>query len=62
MKSENNVPTKNDSGKYLYPIKISRATARMVEVKKYYNKDIGVDILRNHIGLDGSETHIVMFD
>lgn len=59
FKSPNFKPTESD--KYLTPIKISRATARLAEVKKYYNKDIGIDVLANHIEGD-AETAIFMYD
>lgn len=61
FKSKNNKPTTSD--KYLTPIKISRATGRMDRVKKYYTKDIGIDVLVDHKSADGfTETLIVMYD
>jgi hypothetical protein len=59
FKNTNNKP----SGKAgtLTPLKISRATARMDDIKKWYNTDIGAKQVANHVGDDGSETAIFMF-
>lgn len=46
----------------LTPIKISRATARLDDIKKWYNSDIGANHLLTKKGDDGSETAIYMFD
>ena len=46
----------------MMPIKISRATNRMEEVKKYYSKDIGVSMVYNNVYSSGIEHAIFMYD
>lgn len=60
FKNTNNKPTGMDG--FLTPLKISRATARMEDIKKWYNSDIGVTEVANKKGDDGSETAIFMYE
>jgi hypothetical protein len=60
FKNTNNMPS-SDTGS-LTPLKISRATARMDDIKKWYNTDIGVKMVASHKGDDGSETAVFMYE
>lgn len=55
-------PDSNHLTHYLSPIKISRATNRMKDVKNYYSRDIGVSMLTNESYSDFSEVAIFMYD
>lgn len=61
FKERNNRPA-NLPANQLAAIKVSRATHRMEDVKKFYTKEIGVSMIYNKIYLDGSEHAIFMFD
>jgi len=58
--SRNAVPTTSDA--LLHPIKISRATARMNDLMKYYSSDIGFEHIKTVNGSDGSQTGIFMLE
>ena len=60
FKNNSNRPKTMDG--ILTPIKISRATARMEDIKKWYNTGIGAKHLLTKKGDDGSETAIYMYD
>ena len=62
FKSRNNKPSQERGPKILTPMKVSRGTARMEEVKKYYTKAIGVDMLYNKTYADGTEHVIYMYE
>lgn len=57
-----NYKPRTETGHYLTPLKISRATNRLDDIKKYYDKDIGCSQLLNKTHDDGSELAIFMFD
>lgn len=48
--------------KRLYPIGISRASAREAEIKAFYSKSIGIELLREHSYADGSKHLVYMWD
>lgn len=47
---------------YLIPLKVSRSTERMDEVKNFYTPDIGVSMIDNRHFSDGSELAVFMYD
>ena len=47
---------------YLIPLKVSRATNRMDEVKKFYSEDIGVKMISEETFSDGSELAVFMYN
>jgi len=54
---------KEEIENYLTPMKISRATNRIEEVKEYYNQDIGIKMLHEtKFAEDGSELAAFMYD
>lgn len=62
FKNNNNLPSTKPLDKILTPLKISRATARMEDLKAYYTSEIGVKLVYNHTYEDGSEHAIFMYE
>merc|ERR1712098_397134 len=58
----NNLPKGPGILNRIYPLKVSRATNRMEDVKKFYSSDVGVDTLYNHKYQDGTEQLIIMYN
>ena len=46
---------------YMTPLTVSRATARMEEVKAFYSSDIYVETMHSETFEDGSEVLVVAF-
>jgi len=61
FKSRHNAPRIAVKGR-LTAIGISRATARMSEIKAFYTKNIGIEMLTEKTYEDGSSNHIYMWD
>lgn len=56
-----NMPNDTTGSEYNTPLTVSRATARMDEIKAFYTSEINVTVIHSEIFEDGSEVLVVAF-